>query len=103
VYATGTAPHPGCSALLFRLPCTVLVRNVLIAPSGQRAGGGVKHRGRAGLGRAGLAASGHRVARLLVGHGVWGWLPVWLSWQAVARTATASSTPRTAVAVSGIV
>jgi hypothetical protein len=58
---------------------------------------------RAGPGRAGLAASGHRVARLLVAHGVWGWLPVWLSWPAVARTATASSTPRTAVAVSGIV
>jgi hypothetical protein len=58
---------------------------------------------RAGPGPAGLAASGHRVARLLVAHGVWGWLPVWLSWPAVARTATASSTPRTAVAVSGIV
>jgi hypothetical protein len=80
----------GYSALLFRLPCAGLVRNVLTRPSGQR-------------GRAGLAASGHRVTRLLVAHGVWGWLPVWLSWPAVARTATASSTPRTAVAVSGIV
>jgi hypothetical protein len=49
-----------------------------------------------GLGRAGRLAYWVRT-------GFGGGLPVWVSWPAAASTATASSTPRTAVAVSGIV